>query len=86
MSLLGREHLGRPALGRAVDPEARVVPAPHDRPVSRIGEAQEALALEERVAHIGNAPFDARLVLRASDAGGVDDEAARLRVFEEAVV
>jgi hypothetical protein len=48
-----------------------------------LGEVGHHLAGEAVVADAGHGPFHAGLVPRVAHAGGVDDEAARLRVFEE---
>ena len=50
------------------------------------GEVEEGLAGEEVVLDVVDGPFDARLVGGGAHARGVDDEPARLGVFEEHVV
>ena len=57
--------------------------APHDGPHPRLVERREPLAGEAVVADVRHRALHAGLVRGAPHAGGIDDEAPRLRVLEE---
>ena len=83
---LGLEHLDRAALGGAVDP----LPGPPAAPLLGaslgVGEIDERLAGEERVAHERHRAFHPRLVLRAAHPRRIDPEPSRLGVLDERLV
>ena len=84
--LLGLEHLDRAALGGAVDPLPGPLPAPLLGASLGVGEIDEALAGEERVAHERHRALHPRLVLRAAHPRRVDPEPSRLGVLDERLV
>ena len=84
--LLEGEQLGRTALGRAVDPHARPDAAPGLSPALGVGQVDELLAGEERVAHEGHDALDPGLVGGLSHPGRVDEEATVLGVLDEGLV
>ena len=62
------------------------LPAPLLGPALGVGEIDERLAGEERVAHERHRPLDPWLVLRATHPGRVDPEPAGLGVLDERLV
>ena len=61
--LLDREHLGRAALGGAVDAHPGPLPAPRLGPALGVGQVDERLAGEERLAHERHRALHPGLVL-----------------------
>ena len=82
--LLLPEDLERPAAGRAVDALSRHLQAPAAGGGAQVDDVPEVAALEEALAHVGDAALDARLVAGMTHARGVGDEAAVAGVLEEA--
>jgi hypothetical protein len=83
--LLGLKVLARQTLRAAVPLHSVLVEAPAAGARTRVVDRAKSLAPEAVVAHRWHGPLDPRLVLRVAHAGGVDHEAARLRVLEETV-
>lgn len=69
-----------------MDPHPRPAPAPLLGPTLRVSEIDEGLPGEERATHERDGPLDARLVLRGTHPGRVDDEPAGLGVLDESLV
>jgi hypothetical protein len=69
--------------GATVAPLTIVLAAPVLGMNAGLGEVDEHFAGEAVVADTGDGPFHAGFVPRVAHAGGVDDEAARLRVLQE---
>ena len=84
--LLDGEHLDRSALGGAMDPQPGPFPAPPLGPPLGVGEIDERLPGEERVAHERHGPLHPWLVLRATHPGRIDLEPAALGVLDERLV
>ncbi len=82
--LLLPEDLERPAAGRAVDALSRHLQAPAAGGGAQVDDVPEVAALEEALAHVGDAALDARLVAGMTHARGVGDEASVAGVLEEA--
>ncbi len=63
-----------------------IVPAPADGARLHLGQVPEGLAAEEILAAVGNAALHFGFSRRVADDGGVDDEAAILRVLAKHAV
>ena len=83
-ALLLLEDLERAFAGRPVDALPRHLQAPAPGGGAHLGEVPELGALEEALAHVGDAALDARLVAGPAHACRVADEAALAGVLEEA--
>lgn len=82
--LLGLEDLARQLAGRAVDAKAGNVATPALGLLSAVIEVTEPVSLIEALPDVLDPPLDVRLVLRSPHPGRVDEDAAFLRVLEEA--
>jgi hypothetical protein len=82
--LLRFEDLARELAGCAMDAKAGNLPAPALGLLAAVLQVAEAASLKEAFSHVLDAALDVRLVARPPDPGRVDEEAAFLRVLEEA--
>ena len=80
------EHDARHLARGAVHAGARQVPAPDDGAGLHVGDVEEALAAEEVLAGVRDPALHSGFAGRMDRDGGVDDEAAVLRVLEEDAV
>lgn len=80
------EHDARDLARGAVHARAGQVAGPHDRPRPHLGQVPEGLPAEEILPAVGNAALHFGFPRGVADHGGVDDEAAVLRVLEEHAV
>ena len=76
----------RALAGGAVDAGPGELEAPADRLALQVPSVPPVFAAEEVVAHVGDVPFDVRLVPGRSGSRGVDDEAPVARILLEAAL